>query len=246
MKHAKTILSGLIIGTVAYLVALKLLKPKPMVKVGTGSSGADGKDYGNGIGFADANGMDEDMDGSSSADGSYGNGIGFSDANGLEDVSGADGRDYGNGIGFEDANGVDSVDGSFYTPEGDFYSADGDFYDADGDFYGADGDFYSGADGTYYGAEGVDEKAGSVKAQAVVGKTSAVAKKRKANPVPTPVRHKQSLAYWKKRVETLVKAYTTAVDNANTPQSDIKKIGDKLSKARAIVGRLQKIVDSGK
>ena len=98
MAKAKTILAGFVVGTIAYLVALKLLKPKPMVKVGSGSSNADGKDYGNGIGFADANGMDENMDGSSNADGSYGNGIGFADANGLEDVSGADGKDYGNGI----------------------------------------------------------------------------------------------------------------------------------------------------
>lgn len=245
MKHAKTILSGLIIGTVAYLIALKLLKPKPMVKVGTGSSGADGS-YGNGIGFADANGMDENMDGSSNADGSYGNGVGFADANGLEEISNASGKDYGNGIGFEDANGVDSVDGSFYTPEGDFYSADGDFYDADGDFYGADGDFYSGADGTYYGAEGVDEKLGAVKAQAIVGKTTAVAKKRKSNtPAPLP-QVKKSLVWWKKRVETLVKAYTTAVDNPNTPQSDIKKIGDKLTLARKRVTQLQARIDSGK
>lgn len=245
MAKAKTIVAGLVIGVVAYLVALKLLKPKPMVKVGAGTSGADGS-YGNGVGFADANGMEESMDGSSNADGSYGNGIGFADANGLEDVSGADGKDYGNGIGFEDANGVDSVDGSFYTPEGDFYSADGDFYDADGDFYGADGDFYSGADGTYYGAEGTTEKVGQVKAQAVVGKTSAVAKKRKVQKPATLPHIKKSLVWWKKRVETLVKAYTTAVDNPNTPQSDIKKIGDKLSKARKVVADYQKRVDSGK
>lgn len=245
MAKLKTILAGAAIGTIAYLVALKLLKPKPMVKVGAGTSGADGS-YGNGVGFADANGMEESMDGSSNAEGSYGNGVGFADANGLEEISNASGRDYGNGVSFEDANGVDSVDGSFYTPEGDFYSAEGDFYDADGDFYGADGDFYSGADGTYYGAEGVDEKEGAVKAQAVVGKTSAVAKKRKIQKPATLPHIKKSLAWWKKRVETLVKAYTTAVDNPNTPQSDIKKIGDKLSYARSVVARHQKRVDSGK
>jgi hypothetical protein len=33
MAKAKTIVAGLVIGVVAYLVALKLLKPKPMVKV---------------------------------------------------------------------------------------------------------------------------------------------------------------------------------------------------------------------
>jgi molecular chaperone DnaK len=84
MAKAKTIVAGLVIGVVAYLVALKLLKPKPMVKVGAGTSGADGS-YGNGVGFADANGMEESMDGSSNADGSYGNGIGFADANAEED-----------------------------------------------------------------------------------------------------------------------------------------------------------------
>lgn len=57
------------------------------------------------------------MDGSSNADGSYGNGVGFADANGLEEISNANGKDYGNGIGFEDANGIDSVDGSFIHPK---------------------------------------------------------------------------------------------------------------------------------
>lgn len=250
----KTIIAGIILGTIAFLIAKKLLKPKAYVKVSAGSSSADGQqDYGNGIGFADANGMDENMDGVSSMDGGYGNGVGFADANGVEDEinSSADGVSYGNGVSFEDANGVDSVDGSYYTPDGDFYSADGNFHDADGDYYGVDGDFYSGADGTYYGAEGMDEKSGKAMAETVVARNRALSEHRSHHArTNTPHNHgsrvniSTGLSWWKKRVELLQKAYDNAV--SNNIASEVSKIEAKLAHAKRRVAHLeQKIKERG-
>lgn len=103
----KQIVLGLGIGTLAYYIANKMLKKKGEV-----TSKVEGG-FGNGINFADANGVDfidgefynTDGDDFYSADGD------FYDADG--DFFGADGSftmpegGYGNGIGFMDANGVD-------------------------------------------------------------------------------------------------------------------------------------------
>jgi hypothetical protein len=103
----KQIVLGLGIGTLAYYIANKMLKKK-----GEATSKVEGG-FGNGINFADANGVDfidgefynADGDDFYSADGD------FYDADG--DFFGADGSftmpegGYGNGIGFMDANGVD-------------------------------------------------------------------------------------------------------------------------------------------
>lgn len=246
----KTIIAGIILGAIAYLVAKNLLKPKAYVKVGTGTSSADGQqNYGNGIGFADANGMDESMDNSSGIDGGYGNGVGFADANGVEDEinSSADGQqDYGNGVSFEDANGVDSVDGSYYTPDGDFYSADGDFHDADDDYFGADGDFYSGADGTYYGAEGMDEKSGKATAEAVIAKNKILSKHRSLHS-KTNTRHNhgvrpnisKELAWWKKRVELLHKSYTILEKNEKDARKELPRIYQKIKEANVKIASLK-------